>query len=102
MNTYINTKFLQKYPWAKTMQEQDWSNAKVYIDPDNTTVKKRQKIYDLNISDTIPMELVKVEEEITPVALDFGPPKLVRQTTYCVVNGLKIYNGCPSGNRVKK
>ncbi len=91
--------------------------------------RKRIKIFDTNVPDLIPMDIVLEEEEeeqglvkqqrtLPPLRMEIDTdtasesdeeddmpamPVLRRQTT-CWINeeGLTVYNGCPFGNRLMK
>jgi hypothetical protein len=89
--------------------------------------RKRIKIFDTNVPDLIPMDIVLEEEEeeeqglvkqqrtLPPLRMeidtdtaseseseDIPPMPVLRRQTTCWVNeqGLTVYNGCPFGNRL--
>ena len=133
----MNNRIINTFPWGlhfnHTLEPLNpgykYTGAKVNANADEEFLRrKRIKIFDTNVPDLIPMDIVleeKEEEEeeqglvkqqrtLPPLIMDTDTaseeeeeedipamPVLRRQTT-CWINedGLRTYNGCPFGNRL--
>jgi hypothetical protein len=126
----MNTRIINTFPWGLHFNHSLEPSKPGYKytcvrNDENTGKSKRLKIFDTNVPDLIPMEIVLDDEEerglvkqqrtLPPLRMDTDTdtasddeedeedemPVLQRQTT-CWINedGLTVYNGCPFGNRL--
>ncbi len=128
MNTNMNSRIINTFPWGLHFNHK--------IEPINPGYKytctardedslrrKKIKIFDTNVPDVIPMDIVEEEEQglvkqqrrLPPLRMETDTdtasesededvpsmPVLRRQTTSWVnEDGITVYNGCPFGNRL--
>ena len=129
----MNTRIINTFPWGLHFNHKvepinpGYKYAGTY--EENIGKSKRFKIFDTNVPDLIPMDIVEDEKEeeeqglvkqqrrLPPLRMEtdtdtaseseteeeetIAMPVLRRQTTSWInEDGIRVYNGCPLGNRL--